>query len=688
MGTFNIDDSAKLMIPTRLDAKLSNTYVDGSNIVIETKAQYLLRVTESIRVPGVEVVMLMPKSGYTSLGSYPLEDYGSILTNFDIVNYTFKGGIGDSNFVTVNKEFTYVAYASDSIGTGFTLTNNPSLGYTAILTSPVEIPSPTAGHFTGLWRLTTYSLPVATAFTLGGIKVGSGLAVSGDGTLSINISFEPPIASGSASQYYRGDKTWQTLNTSAVPEGTNSYFTNSRARAAVSLTTVGTSGAATYNPSTGVLNIPNYSSTGGIGLNSLSAVTPLAYNETNGVFSIQQAGPVQSGYLSSTDWNTFNNKVSFPGFGTTHSTAAYGDHTHSQYITGTYVKTFNTRSGDVVLSKADVESVLTGSITSHTHPVSGGTVTSVGMSVPTGLSVSPSTITTSGTFNITLTSGYSIPTTVSQNNWNTAFSWGNHAGLYDKYTSWSLSAGGVTASILGTTAVLGYQGIEFIAGSNIQITSASNTHSQLSLTISSTGGAGTVTSVGLALPTTVFSITGSPVTTSGTLTASLKSQEANRFLASPSTGSGTPSFRVIAFSDLPTGTTSTTVAVGNHTHNYQPLDSDLTAIANLTVTGGYAYRSAAGVWSIQTPSAGSGFQLQSPGTSFNVDDGGYLNINTVIGGNIIIESLPTYKRINISSPNSVQSSDITKVKTMTVLTQAAYNALTTKVATTLYIIVG
>lgn len=56
-----------------------------------------------------------------------------------------------------------------------------------------------------------------------------------------------------------------------------------------------------------------------------------------------------------------------------------------------------------------------------------GSVTSVGLSVPTGLSVSGSPVTTSGTLAISLASGYSIPTTSSQSNWNTAFSWGNHA---------------------------------------------------------------------------------------------------------------------------------------------------------------------------------------------------------------------------------------------------------------------
>jgi hypothetical protein len=50
-----------------------------------------------------------------------------------------------------------------------------------------------------------------------------------------------------------------------------------------------------------------------------------------------------------------------------------------------------------------------------------GTVTSVAATVPTGLSVGGSPITTSGTLAITYATGYSIPTTSSQGNWDTAY---------------------------------------------------------------------------------------------------------------------------------------------------------------------------------------------------------------------------------------------------------------------------
>ncbi|PWU19774.1 MAG: hypothetical protein C5B49_05200 [Bdellovibrio sp.] len=71
------------------------------------------------------------------------------------------------------------------------------------------------------------------------------------------------------------------------------------------------------------------------------------------------------------------------------------------------------------------------------------------------------------------------------------------------------------------------------------------------ITISgSGGGGGTVTSVGLA-GSSLFSITGSPITSNGTLNLGLTSQGGNMILASPSGGSGTPAFRALTLADIP-----------------------------------------------------------------------------------------------------------------------------------------
>lgn len=66
----------------------------------------------------------------------------------------------------------------------------------------------------------------------------------------------------------------------------------------------------------------------------------------------------------------------------------------------------------------------------------------------------------------------------------------------------------------------------------------------------SIAGTGTVTSVALSLPG-IFTVSGSPVTTNGTLTGTLASQSQNLFFASPSGSSGAPSFRAVVSADLP-----------------------------------------------------------------------------------------------------------------------------------------
>src|SRR5690606_30355456 len=58
-----------------------------------------------------------------------------------------------------------------------------------------------------------------------------------------------------------------------------------------------------------------------------------------------------------------------------------------------------------------------------------GTVTSVGVSMPTGFAVANSPVTSSGTIAVTFTAGYSLPTTAKQGQWDTAYSWGNHASV-------------------------------------------------------------------------------------------------------------------------------------------------------------------------------------------------------------------------------------------------------------------
>jgi len=72
-----------------------------------------------------------------------------------------------------------------------------------------------------------------------------------------------------------------------------------------------------------------------------------------------------------------------------------------------------------------------------------------------------------------------------------------------------------------------------------------------------TGGAGTVTSVALS-GSGIFSITGSPITSSGTINIGLSTQSANLVWAGPGSGSAaTPTFRSLVGADLPNPSTTT-----------------------------------------------------------------------------------------------------------------------------------
>lgn len=77
-----------------------------------------------------------------------------------------------------------------------------------------------------------------------------------------------------------------------------------------------------------------------------------------------------------------------------------------------------------------------------------GTVTSVGLSVPTGLSVTGSPITSSGTLAISFAYGYSIPTTTKQANWDSAY---NHSQSAHNYLP--LTGGTLTGNLTAPTFI-------------------------------------------------------------------------------------------------------------------------------------------------------------------------------------------------------------------------------------------
>lgn len=109
-----------------------------------------------------------------------------------------------------------------------------------------------------------------------------------------NVAAQSP-SNGDILQYVSSTSLWTKTagTTTNIAEGTNLYFTDTRARNAISLTTTGTSGVATY--SGGVLNIPNYGS-------ALSSYVP--YTGATTTLNLNNQSLTNCGFISS---NGFSN---------------------------------------------------------------------------------------------------------------------------------------------------------------------------------------------------------------------------------------------------------------------------------------------------------------------------------------------------------------------------------------------
>lgn len=134
----------------------------------------------------------------------------------------------------------------------------------------------------------------------------------------------------------------------------------------------------------------------------------------------------------------------------------------------------------------------------------------------------------------------------------------------------------VNTGVLLGRSTAGTGNVETITlGSNLQLSGGV-------LDISFTPSAGTVTSVALSLPSFI-TVTGSPVTSSGTLTGTLATQSANTIFAGPTTGSpAAPTFRTLVADDIPT-ITSTKISDFNEAVDDR-VSALLVAGTNVTLT--------------------------------------------------------------------------------------------------------
>jgi hypothetical protein len=277
-----------------------------------------------------------------------------------------------------------------------------------------------------------------------------------------------------------------------------------------------------------------------------------------------------------------------------------------------------------------------------------GTVTSVGMTVPTGLSVTPSTITTSGTFAVSLASGYSIPDTTTQGYWTTAYNeraqWdGGSTGLTPATGRTSLGATTVGSNIFTLTNPSAVTFLRINADNTVTARSAANFRSDIGAgtgsgtvtdlsIVSANGFSGTVatstTTPAITLTTSITGLlsgNGTAISAAsigyGDTTNPYSSKTTNYVLAGPAGGpSASPAFRALVSADIP-DLSGTYASLGAATNTFT---------GDIAVNGGdITSTSATLAIAMGTPIA------TSPGRAITITAGGTTNTNGT-GGSLTL----------------------------------------------------
>lgn len=213
----------------------------------------------------------------SATSNWKIQETPNMLSNYQLAmaSTTNAGAVKvDGNTIIINAQGVISAVTSGTT-TGAVLSvigTSPivSSGGTTPAISIIKSSSTTNGYLSSTdWNTFNSKLsavPKATAFTLGGIKVGAGLEVDQDGVLKSTGAVIVPVASPS------------TVGGIRVGYGL-SIDENA------------------------ILNTDNFVTT-------ITGILPIVSSGSNNIeLSIHQAAANSSGYLSATDWNTFNNKL-------------------------------------------------------------------------------------------------------------------------------------------------------------------------------------------------------------------------------------------------------------------------------------------------------------------------------------------------------------------------------------------
>jgi hypothetical protein len=214
-------------------------------------------------------------------------------------------------------------------------------------------------------------------------------------------------------------------------------------------------------------------------------------NTTTPVIELLSATTSRNGYLTSTDWTTFNNKFAFTDTSSLNLTSRFSTKQNNITLTTTGTSGASTFDGTTL------------NIPQYTSGGGGsGTVTSVAMTVPSFLSVSGSPITTSGTLAVSLSGN--------------ALQLANGGTGATTAANARITLGGTTSgiSLFTLTNSVTDKFIKVNSNNTITLLNADDTRTSIG------AGTGSVSSVGMTVPS-FLSVSGTPVTGSGTLGVTL-----------------------------------------------------------------------------------------------------------------------------------------------------------------------
>jgi hypothetical protein len=174
--------------------KLDFTCTGGKTL---TQVLALAPVNESVAIQITDVTNSKSYS-FQAIHAIPYANVASVASQLE------QNGAGDGEFLKWNDTLKQWKPGTVSGASGGTVTN-------VSVSGPLSVATPTS----------TPAISISQANT-----TTSGYLSSADWN-TFN-SKEGTIAGGTATQFYRGDKSWQTLDSSVVPENVNLYFTNAR----------------------------------------------------------------------------------------------------------------------------------------------------------------------------------------------------------------------------------------------------------------------------------------------------------------------------------------------------------------------------------------------------------------------------------------------------------------------------